>query len=140
VAALSAVACRSEGEPLTVDEYRAQADEICRASAEALDRIPDPQGLSDIAPAFSQASPILEQLADDLDDLNAPEQSAERHQDVIDLLREQIEISSDAVGRMEGSEPVGAIIEEISPRLQQIEREANEAAAGLGLTVCGRGT
>ena len=135
---LGTAACGSGSEPLTVDEYREQADEICRVSAAALGEISDPQGLRDIVPALTQASPILETLADDLEGIDAPDEFAESHDEVIALLREQIEITIDAVARIEDGEPLGSIIEQISPRLGQIEDATDATATELGLTVCGR--
>jgi hypothetical protein len=109
-------------------------------SAEALGSIPDPQGLEDIVRAFTQAFPILETLADDLEDISPPDELADPHDEVIALLHEQIEISTDAVARIEDGEFVGSVVEEISARLEQIEIEADATATELGLTVCGRDT
>jgi hypothetical protein len=138
LAVLGVAACGSSDDSLTTDEYREQADQLCQVSSDALGEIPDPQGLQDIVPAFTRAFPIIDALSNDLDELSPPEEFAAQHDEVIELLREQNQINTDAIARIEDGEPIGTLIEEISPRLQQIEDETDATATELGLTVCGK--
>ena len=138
-ALMAAVAIGCGGETaLSPDAYRAEADRLCTDYAQAITEIQTPERVDGIAGALAAVGPIVEGLADDLDELRPPDELKGDHERVIDLLREQVEITDAGAKRIDQGEEPGAVITELEPRLSAIETEADAAAAAMGLSVCGQ--
>lgn len=134
-----AVACSSEG--TTADDYRAEADLICKAAKE---KIGSQEGATDPQGAVAALSTALEPLSRQIDGLEAltpPGELAADHNEALDLLREQESLVQELVRRspQDGGEDPVAVAQEIVPRLQGLAARSDAKATDLGLVECGRG-
>lgn len=135
--ALIAAACSSGN--LSADQYRAEADQICRSAEQAIGApavASDPAGAAD---ALRTALPALERQISGLENLSPPGELAGDHDDAMALLNEQLELVSELVQRIDGDdEPPITVAQEIVPRLQGLAARSDAKARQLGLVECGQ--
>lgn len=134
--ALMVVACGGESS-LTPEQYRAQADEICRATTAQLRAIPDPILPEDILPTLQAAQPLADEQLDQLRALAAPEDLSIDHDAALDLLERQADATRAAIGELGGGGSTADVVDALIPRLDALDRRADRAARRLGLSVCG---
>ena len=125
--------------PLSADDYRAQADAICAETNAELDKVPDPSSAADIVKRLEQARPIVDTQIARLKDLSPPEDLVSDHMRAIALLEEQLELSGTIATRIDDGEEAFEVVNDVVPKLEDIDARADRAAAGLQLTVCGQG-
>jgi hypothetical protein len=125
------------GEPLTREEYAAQADAICARFKERVDAAGNPANLSELAVAADAVLPSYEKSIDDLRELRPPE----RDEETADQWLDQLEVVKDDLSEIRdqaraGDEPG---LRETALRAQQNNTRAEQLATQLGMSVCNTG-
>ena len=137
VVILIAAACSNDN--LSAEQYRAEADQICRSAEQAIGApalATDPAGA---AGALRTALPALERQISGLENLDPPGELAGDHDDAMELLNEQLDLVSELVRRIDAEdEPPIVVAQEIVPRLQGLAARSDEKARALGLVECGQ--
>ena len=152
VSGASLSSCGDEAEALSKPEFVEQADAICQAADDEITPIFDAafEGFEDLdwddpaneglifdkfAEAASQAGPIWHQSADDIRDLNEPEEDRELIGTLLDDLDEAVnELVETTAAAADGDEAaMRAIDEGTEDPLDDVNRRARE----YGFTVCG---
>lgn len=135
--ALLGAACSSDD--LSADEYRAEADQICRSAEQAIGApalATDPSGAAD---ELRAALPALERQISGLENLDPPGELAGEHDDAMQLLNQQLDLVSELVKRIDAEDeaPI-TVAQEIVPRLQGLAARSDAKARALGLVECGQ--
>lgn len=133
---LGAAACGGGGgDRLSREELVEQGDAICVDFENRVEEVQEPQDEGDIARYIDEVRPIVEEGADELDDLNPPEDLEDDYNRWIELNREGLdsfdELSSAAE---EGDEQR---MQEITADLDGKQAEADRLAESIGFEECG---
>lgn len=123
------------GGPLTKAAYVAKADAAC-AAAQAEGRDLDLSTTEKIAANGDKAKDVLDELANKIDDLEAPDELQDAAQSFADGLNQE----ADQFGEMTQAAKDGdtAKIQEIQGKLQSESAATSEDARFLGATGCAR--
>jgi hypothetical protein len=137
VAVLALAACGGgdDGDQLTADEFRQQADAICGEFEGRLDELGTPESLDDLQGYVDDAVPILEEGTNRLDELQPPDELEEDWNRAMEVNREQL----DNVREVQDAVADGdqARVAELLQQSDEAREESNQLAADLGLTECG---
>jgi hypothetical protein len=137
VAVLALAACGGgdDGDQLTADEFRQQADAICGEFEGRLDELGTPESLDDLQGYVDDAVPILEEGTNRLDELPPPDELEEDWNRAMEVNREQL----DNVRELQDAVADGdqARVAELLQQSDEAREESNQLAADLGLTECG---
>ena len=141
-AALIAAGCGGGGDngELSSEEYLQRADAICAAFEEQLDAIDQPTSADGFVPFLRQILPIIRAQIDELRELNPPSDIADQVDEAENLLEEQADITEQTIDRVEdGGEDPTVVANEVGPRLQELNQDAEQIADDIGLQECGSG-
>jgi len=96
-----AIGCSDDGEELSLDEYFRQVDAVDNGTDERInalfEAITDENDVAQFRNAMNGFGPILEDAADDLDDIDPPDEAAAEHEALVDALRDWAAAAGDAV-------------------------------------------
>lgn len=139
LAAIVLIGAACSSDDLSADEYRAEADQICRSAEQAIGApalASDPAGAAD---ELRKALPALERQVSGLENLDPPGELAGDHDESMELLNEQLDLVSELVQRIDAGDEAPIIIaQEIVPRLQGLAARSDAKARDLGLVECGQ--
>ena len=100
--ALGAMACNDDKESLTLEEYFQQVDALDNSSTERIDAvfngITDEGDVQQFRDAFKAFAPILEEVADELDDLNPPDEAKDEHDAAAKALKDFASKATEVAG------------------------------------------
>jgi hypothetical protein len=137
VAVLALAACGGgdDGDQLTADEFRQQADAIGGEFEGRLDELGTPESLDDLQGYVDDAVPIPEEGTNRLDELQPPDELEEDWNRAMEVNREQL----DNVREVQDAVADGdqARVAELLQQSDEAREESNQLAADLGLTECG---
>ena len=124
------------GERLSADEFRKQADQICREGDSKLAEVGEPDSLEGLGSYFEDAIPIFRDQTDQLDELQPPENLEDDWNRAIELNRRSLEIAEDAQEAAESKDQKK--LQDAVDRGQKNEAELDRLARKLDLKVCGQ--
>ena len=135
--AVAAAGCGGGGssKPLSKAEYAAKADAIC-AAAQAKGRNLDLSTTAKIAANGDEAKAVLDELANKVDDLQAPDELQDAAKSFVDGLKEEAGQFGDMTQAAKDGDTDK--IQEIQGKLQSESAATSEDARFLGATGCAR--
>jgi hypothetical protein len=135
VLALAACGGGGDGDELTADEFRQQADSICAEFEGRLDELGTPESLDDLEGYVDDAVPILEEGTNRLGELQPPDELEEDWNRAMEINREQLENVRELQDAVADGDQ--ARVAELLQQSDEAREESNQLAADLGLTECG---
>ncbi|MGI9540151.1 MAG: hypothetical protein ACR2N6_08385 [Miltoncostaeaceae bacterium] len=116
---------------LSVDEYRDQANQICREADRTTDAI-DVNSVEDFQALIdAQRSQI-----DELRELDPPDEFSDQHEEAIETLDRTVALLDDARQRIEDGEDPSDVLSDLQAEGEELTDRANELARELGLDDC----
>lgn len=140
VGAVAAIAgCGGGGSDgaLSADEFRSQADAICADANARLQALDEPTGNDQVLGFLQSGLSVQKGQLDELKALKPPSDLSGTYGEAMDLLDQQTSEIQGAADRISAGEDPETVIQEVSPKLDSISKEADAKAKELGLTVCG---
>jgi hypothetical protein len=126
----------SDGGGLTASEYRNEANSLCRQSAEAARRQPEPKSLDEIDDSFqhilNESKPYDRRFAA----LNPPPELRAKHEEAVRDTRRVEAYLERLVRKLRRSHDQGATLSKASPGLGRLIEEGNRHSRALGLDDC----
>ena len=127
-----------DGDRLTRSEFAAKADAICKKYNEKTKEIGNnSKSLSDVAKAFDQALPLLENALSELKTLKPPK--SEQH--AVDEWLAQSQVLKHDLQEMRDKAKAKDLkgVQEAFARASANDKQGNRLAAKLGMKVCSKG-
>jgi hypothetical protein len=124
-----------EGTSLAREEYIAAADAICADANDAIDALPVPQTLDELAVQGEKAVAIAEQQLAKLRALQPPAADQATLNEAYDLIEQQIELIRQVVEAAKAGDT--ATIDALVAQGEELEAQADAIAQAYGLTECG---
>lgn len=124
-----------DGDRLTADDFRQQANAICAEYEGRLDEVETPSSPEDLQRFVDETVPILEEGTAELEELRPPEELEDDWNRVMELNREQLDTVREL--RTAAQEADVARVGELLQQGEEASRESDRLAAGLGLDRCG---
>ena len=122
---------------LSADEFRTQADAICADANTRIDALDEPTGADQVLGYLQSGLTVQREQLDKLKALEPPSDLAGTFNEATDLLDEQVTEIQSATDRISSGEDPEKVINEVSPKLDELSSEADAKAKELGLEVCG---
>ena len=139
-AALALGACGG-GDELSVEEYRTEARGICTEADRATERLEEEQPTratpKAIATYFRRLLAPNERATERFSELEPPEELRSAHEDALRANRRGQEEARRLVTRLDRGEDPRQVLAGAQDRIRTLTREANAAAARLGVPECG---
>ena len=124
-----------EGDELTAEEFRQQADSICADYEGRLDELGAPSSPEDLQRYVDEAVPIFEEGTTELEDLNPPGELEDDWNRVMEINQEQLENVRELQEAAEEGDQ--ARLGELLAEADQARLESDRLASELGLQECG---
>jgi hypothetical protein len=124
-----------DGDRLTAEEFRQQADATCVEFEGRLEELGMPESLEDLQGFVDDAVPILEEGTNELEQLQPPEELEEDWNRAMEINREQLDTVREL--RTAAEEGDQARIAELLQEANAARQESDQLAADLGLEQCG---
>lgn len=125
------------GSGLSADEFRERADAICADAERQIDGLEEPTSAEGLLPFLRSGLEIQNTQLEALKGLEPPEDMTGTFDEAVALLEDQQDEITAAADRIEAGEDAQAVIQEVDPKIDEINDEADAKARELGLTVCG---
>ena len=122
---------------LSADEFRSQADAICKETDAKIAAIPEPTSEDAFLSYLRSGLPIQQAQLTKLENLKPPSEMKDTFAQAMDLQRQQIAAISAAADRIDSGEGAQAVVRDVSDDIDAIKNQADAKAKDLGLTVCG---
>lgn len=123
------------GERLTLDEFVAQADAICKEYDAKFDELGEPKSASDLADMVRSGKDIASDQLAALRELSPPADVEARIEEAYATLDEQVALFDDFADAAAAEDE--AKVGEISGKLDELNEKADEIAKEVGLKECG---
>jgi hypothetical protein len=141
VAALFLAACGGGGggggaQSLTAEEFRQQADAICKQYEDKLSELGSPSSLDDLSTFVDKAVPILAEGNDKLAELEAPDDLSADWDRAMELQDENLQVARDLQKAIHDNDT--ARIQELVSKLDATDAESTRLARNVGLENCGQ--
>lgn len=127
------------GDEVSAQDYRAEARTICQEADRATQGIRQPTRTTPeaIADYFRRLLEPTERATERFEALEPPEELQDAHEDVLRANREGIEEVRRLVAQLERDEDPRQVLTGAQERIRALTREADAAAARLGVPECG---
>jgi hypothetical protein len=140
-AALFLAACGGDstgggGQSLTAEEFRQQADAICKRYEDKLDELGSPSSLDDLGNFVDKAVPIIEEGNNELQDLEAPDELSEDWDRAMELQDENLQVARDLQDAIHDNDT--ARVQDLVSQLDATDQESTRLARKVGLENCGQ--
>jgi hypothetical protein len=142
-AALILVACRGGGnsaertvEALTADQFRRQADAICRKYEDKLNALGSPSSMEELQDFVASAVPLIEQGNDELHGLMPPNELRADWETAMTLEDRSVETMHDLEDAVQSNDL--SAFQRITKSLDENQAESERLAKKLGLHDCGK--
>lgn len=123
------------GERLSLEEYRSQADAICKEYGDRLDAIGAPNSLDEFGEVMKDGKAIASEQLEKLRELAAPEEIESVVDEAYATLDEQLALFDELIAAAEAEDE--AKITSIIDGGEALDKKANDLAKQAGLTECG---
>jgi hypothetical protein len=141
-AALSLVAagCGGSGgdQALTADEFRQQADAICKVYEGKISDLGSPSSLDELPDYVDKVIPIIEEGNGKLADLNPPEELSDDWDRAMELQDQNLKVAHDLQDAIHDRDT--AKVQELLTKLNATDAKSNAIARKIGLEDCGQQT
>jgi len=136
-ATLALAACG--GDEVSVDEYRAEARQICQEADRATERIRQPTRSTPaaIADYFDRLLAPNERATQRFQELDPPDELQDAHDDALRASRRGSEEVRRLITQLERGEDPRQVLAGAQQRIRRLTREADAAAERLGVPECG---
>jgi hypothetical protein len=140
-AALFLAACGGGGgggsaQSLTAEEFRQQADAICKQYEDKLSELGSPSSLDDLSAFVDKAVPILAEGNDKLAELEAPDDLSADWDRAMELQDENLQVARDLQKAIHDNDT--ARVQELVSKLDATDAESTRLARNVGLENCGQ--
>jgi hypothetical protein len=140
-AALFLAACGGDGgggggQSLTADEFRQQADAICKQYEDKLNELGSPSSLDDLGNFVDKAVPIIEEGNDKLQDLEAPDELSADWDRAMELQDKNLQVARDLQEAIHDNDT--ARVQDLVTQLDTTDQESTRLARKVGLENCGQ--
>jgi len=122
---------------LSADQFRQQADAICADIDTKVDALGEPTSEADIVSYLEKGLAVQNEQLTRLRALTPPADLKAAYDEALGLLQQQTDTITQAKERISGGESATTVLAELSPKLDELESQAKQKAAELGLTKCG---
>jgi hypothetical protein len=125
-----------EDHALTADEFRQQADSICRQYEDKIKALGSPSSLSDLGGYVDQVIPIIEEGNGKLANLQPPTELADDWDRAMALQNQNLSVARDLRQAIHDQDTAEA--QQLIQKLDETDAKSNEIARGIGLEECGQ--
>ena len=122
-------------EALTADQFRRQADAICRKYEDKLNELGSPSSMEELQDFVTSALPLIEQGNAELHDLTPPDELQEDWAAAMKLQDQSVETMQDLEDAVRSNDL--AALQTITKSLDDNQAESEQLAQKLGLDDCG---
>ncbi len=129
--------CGGGSDSSSADDFRQEADEICADANSRLDTLTEPTSGAAVLPFLEEGLTIQAEELERIRALDPPDDLQPAFDEATDLLQQRQEAIQQAADRIEAGEDPEAVIQEASPEITRLRDEARAKANELDLTVCG---
>jgi hypothetical protein len=123
-------------ESLSADEFRQQADAVCKEFEQKLDDLGTPSSADELGSFVDKAIPIIEDGNDALADLEPPEELAADWNRALELQNENLGVARDLQDAIHDNDLAKA--QELVTKLDETDAESTALARKIGLEECGQ--
>jgi hypothetical protein len=124
------------GQSLTADEFRQQADAICKQYEDKLNELGSPSSLDDLGNFVDKAVPIIEEGNNKLQDLEAPNELSADWDRVMVLQDKNLQLARNLQGAIHDNDT--ARVQDLVSQLGATDAESTRLARKVGLENCGQ--
>jgi hypothetical protein len=138
-AALFLAACGGgggDGQSLSAEEFRQQADAICKQYEDKLSELGSPSSLDDLGDFVDKAVPIIEEGNNKLAELEAPDDLSGDWDRAMELQDENLQVARDLQKAIQDNDT--ARVQELVSKLNTTDAESTRLARNIGLENCGQ--
>ena len=139
-AALFLAACGGGGggsaQSLTAEEFRQQADAICKQYEDKLSELGSPSSLDDLGTFIDEAVPIIEEGNNKLSELEPPDDLSGDWGRAMELQDQNLQVARDLQKAIHDNDTAG--IQELVSQLDATDAESTRLARKVGLEDCGQ--
>jgi hypothetical protein len=139
VAALFLVACGGgggDGQSLSAEEFRQQADAICKQYEDKLSELGSPSSLDDLGNFIDEAVPIIEEGNDKLSELEPPDDLSGDWGRAMELQEQNLQVARDLQKAIHDNDT--ASVQDLVSQLDATDAESTRLARNIGLEDCGQ--
>jgi hypothetical protein len=139
-AALFLSACGGGGgggdQSLSADEFRRQADAICKQYEEKLNELGSPSSLADLGDFVDKAVPVIEEGNNKLQALEAPDELSGDWDRAMELQDKNLQVARDLQEAIHANDT--ARTQDLVSKLDATDAESTRLARNIGLENCGQ--
>jgi hypothetical protein len=138
-AALFLAACGGgggDGQSLSAEEFRQQADAICKQYEDKLNELGSPSSLDDLGNFVDEAVPIIEEGNNKLLELDPPDELSGDWDRAMELQDENLQVARDLQKAIHDNDT--ARVQELVTKLDATDAESTRLARDVGLENCGQ--
>jgi len=135
VLAVLAAGCGGGGsDTMTKEEYVAGLNTICEDVNGKIDDIGTPTSLEDLADKGEQVLEVYDEGIEEIGELNPPDEAADQHEELVASLKEQRDLSEQAVEAARDGDAEKA--QELGGQIAPLETKSDQLATELGADQC----
>jgi hypothetical protein len=124
------------GQSLSAEEFRQQADAICKDYEGKINDLGSPNSLDELPAFVDKVIPIIEEGNGKLADLQPPDELAEDWDRAMELQNENLDVAHDLQDAIHDKDT--ARVQEDLTKLNATDEQSNEIARKIGLEDCGQ--
>jgi hypothetical protein len=119
---------------LSADQFRQQADAICRQYEDKINALGSPSSLADLGDFVDKVVPIIEEGNDKLAGLQPPEELAGDWNRAMDLQDQNLGVAKDLQEAIHDRDTTK--VQELLSKLEETDAQSNQIARNMGLEEC----
>ncbi len=131
--------CGGGSDSSSAEDFRQQADEICVDANERVATLTEPGSPEAVLPYLRAGLPIQAEELERIRELDPPDDLQATFDEATDLLQQRQDAIEQAADRIEAGEDPETVIEDVGPEITRLRDEARAKADELGLSECGAG-
>jgi hypothetical protein len=124
------------GQSLSAEEFRQQADAICKQYEDKLSELGSPSSLDDLGNFVDKAVPIIEEGNDKLSALDPPDDLSGDWDRAMELQDQNLQVARDLQKAIRDNDT--AQVKELVTKLDATDAESTRLARNVGLENCGQ--
>jgi hypothetical protein len=124
------------GQSLTAEEFRQQADALCKQYEDKLNELGAPSSLDDLGNFVDEAVPIIEEGNNKLSELDPPDELSGDWDRAMELQDENLQVARDLQQAIRDNDT--ARVQELVTMLDSTDAESARLARSIGLENCGQ--
>lgn len=121
---------------LSADEFRSQANAVCKTFNDQNATTPDPTGPTEIAAYLDKMLPMAQEELTKLEALTPPVELKPDFDASLTAQGKSLDLIGKARDRVKGGEDAMSVIQEVSPEINTLNDEAKAKQRAIGLTEC----